>query len=142
MFKTYDRRLLMALFLHKEGRWISDVWRQLKKKIYWFQKVGNSLSPSIDNVQLVDNLKHNLLSISQLCDKIYRIDFDSSSCKIEEATSNRVVFIGSRNKNVHSIDIARDHLDKNIFCHFKRWFLALVSTSWVHKYGFDFLNFY
>jgi len=32
-------------------------------------KTGESLSHSIDNVHLVDGLQHNLLSVSQLCDK-------------------------------------------------------------------------
>ena len=32
-------------------------------------KIGESLWYSIDNVYLVDGLKHNLLSVSQLCDK-------------------------------------------------------------------------
>ena len=31
-------------------------------------KIGESLSHSIDSVYLVDGLKHNLLSVSQLCD--------------------------------------------------------------------------
>ena len=35
--------------------------------------VGNSETPIITNVLLVKNLKHNLLSISQLCDKGYKI---------------------------------------------------------------------
>ena len=54
-----------------------------QEKILGFKNIGNSLSPSIDNVQLVDNLKHNLLSISQLCDKSYRIVFDSFSFKLK-----------------------------------------------------------
>jgi len=32
-------------------------------------KIGESLSHSIDGVYLVDGLMHNLLSVSQLCDK-------------------------------------------------------------------------
>ena len=32
-------------------------------------KIGESLSHSIDNVYLVNSLQHNLLSVSQLCDK-------------------------------------------------------------------------
>jgi len=32
-------------------------------------KIGESLSNSIEDVHLVDGLKHNLLSVSQLCDK-------------------------------------------------------------------------
>ena len=31
-------------------------------------KIGESLSHSIDNVYLIDGLKHNLLSVSQLCE--------------------------------------------------------------------------
>src|SRR5574338_547207 len=36
-------------------------------------KVGNSKTPIITNVLLVKNLKHNLLSINQLCDKGHKI---------------------------------------------------------------------
>ena len=32
-------------------------------------KIGESLTHSIEDVYLVDSLKHNLLSMSQLCDK-------------------------------------------------------------------------
>jgi len=32
-------------------------------------KIGESLSHSIESIYLVDCLKHNLLSVSQLCDK-------------------------------------------------------------------------
>jgi len=32
-------------------------------------KIGESLSHSIENVYLMDGLQHNLLSVSQLCDK-------------------------------------------------------------------------
>ena len=32
-------------------------------------KIDESLSNSIEDVYLVDGLKHNLLSVSQLCDK-------------------------------------------------------------------------
>ena len=38
-------------------------------------KVGNSETPIITNVLIVKNLKHNLLSISHLCDKGYKIKF-------------------------------------------------------------------
>ena len=88
-------------------------------KIFGFGNVGNSLSPSIENVQLLDNLKHNLLSISPLCHKGYRIVFDSSYCKIEDATSNRVMFMGSRNDNVYTIDITHDHINEKYFATLK-----------------------
>ncbi|KAL0906404.1 hypothetical protein M5K25_024896 [Dendrobium thyrsiflorum] len=44
--------------------------------------IGNSKNLLIENVLLVDGLKYNLLSISQLCDKGYTINFLSASCII------------------------------------------------------------
>ena len=43
-------------------------------------KIGKSLSHSIDNVYLVDGLQHNLLSVSQLCDKGNHVGFTSNQC--------------------------------------------------------------
>ena len=40
-----------------------------KGKIVGIGKIGKSPTHSIDNVYLVKGLKHNLLSISQFCDK-------------------------------------------------------------------------
>ena len=40
---------------------------------------GTSNLPFITNVSLVENLKHNLLSISQLCDKGFKITFSNSN---------------------------------------------------------------
>ena len=45
-------------------------------------KIGESLSHSIDGVYLVDGLKHNLLSVSQLCDKDNPVVFTSSRCLV------------------------------------------------------------
>jgi len=44
--------------------------------------VGNAKKFLIENVLLVDGLKHNLLSISQLCDKGFDIKFLSNKCLI------------------------------------------------------------
>ena len=47
--------------------------------------IGNikiSTSSLIENVVLVDGLKYNLLSISQLCDRGFKVVFDESSCNI------------------------------------------------------------
>ena len=40
-----------------------------KGKILGVGKIGMNPSTSIENVLLVDGLKHSLLSVSQLCDK-------------------------------------------------------------------------
>jgi hypothetical protein len=36
----------------------------------------------IKNVLLVEDLKHNLLSVSKMCDQVYTLTFDSRKCKI------------------------------------------------------------
>ena len=43
--------------------------------------IGNS-SVSINNVWLVDGLRHNLLSISQFCDNGYDVMFDKTNCTV------------------------------------------------------------
>ena len=58
----------------------------------------------IDDVLLVDGLNHNLLSISQLCDKGYGVTFDKSHCSIFEKCSNEIKFSGQRVNNVYTVD--------------------------------------
>ena len=45
-------------------------------------KIGESLSHSIDGVYFVDGLMHNLLSVSQLCDKDNLVVFTSNRCLV------------------------------------------------------------
>ena len=47
-----------------------------KGKIIGIGNVSNVSFTLIENVCLVENLKHNLLSISQLCDEGYKVIFD------------------------------------------------------------------
>ena len=61
--------------------------------------IGNSKigsSPLIENVVLVDALKHNLLSISQLCDRAFKVIFDDSSCNILDGKINACILFGFR----------------------------------------------
>ncbi|KAH9763753.1 hypothetical protein KPL70_001275 [Citrus sinensis] len=76
-----------------------------KGKIIGIGNVGNVSSTLIENVCLVENLKHYLLSISQLCDKGYRVIFDESKCVIENACDGKVLFVGNRCVNVYTINI-------------------------------------
>jgi len=45
-------------------------------------KIGESISHSIDSVYLVDGLKHNMLSVSQLCNKDNLVVFSSKQCLV------------------------------------------------------------
>ena len=58
----------------------------------------------IEEVSLVDGLKHNLLSISQLCDKGNTITFNSVACVVKNKRSNKVVLTGVRKGNMYLVD--------------------------------------
>ena len=62
---------------------------------------------------LVYGLKHNLLSISQLCDEGYIIKFEFNSYIIEVPHKNRSIIV-LRNSNVDTIDID-DFCDETCF---------------------------
>ena len=46
-----------------------------------------------------------MLSISQLCDKGYKINFEIDKCFIIDCSNNNVIYIGNRMANVYIIDI-------------------------------------
>ena len=50
----------------------------------------------IENVCLVENLKHNLISISQLCDKGYKVVFDKTRCVIKNACDSKNLSVRNR----------------------------------------------
>jgi hypothetical protein len=50
-------------------------------------------------VLLVEYLKHNLLSVSKICDQGYNLTFDSQKCKIRENNSGRLVATATRRTN-------------------------------------------
>ena len=59
-----------------------------KGKIISKGTIGNKSNFFIEDVLLVNGLKHNLLSISQLCDKGYIVRFKSNACIIEKPHKN------------------------------------------------------
>ena len=61
-----------------------------KGKIIGIGNIGNSTSNCIENVLLVKSLKHNLLSISQLCDRGYKVNFKASHCAVIDKTTNEI----------------------------------------------------
>ncbi len=76
-----------------------------KGKIIGVGSVGKDLSTSIDDVCLVTNLKHNLLSISQLCDKGNDVLFKSTKCEVIRLSDDKVILHGKRVDNVYMVDI-------------------------------------
>jgi hypothetical protein len=60
------------------------------------------------NVLLVEDLNHNLLSVSKMCDQGYTLTFDSRKCKIRENNSGRLVAAATRRlNNIYILDMKR-----------------------------------
>jgi hypothetical protein len=60
------------------------------------------------NVLLVEDLNHNLLSVSKMCDQGYTLTFDSRKCKIRENNSGRLVATAKRRpNNIYILDIKK-----------------------------------
>lgn len=76
-----------------------------KGKILGVGKIGMPPSITIDNVLYVEGLKHNLLSISQLCDKGLQIIFNKDSCIVEDEASHEIKMVGKRYNNIFMISL-------------------------------------
>jgi len=73
----------------------------------------------------VDGVKHNLLSISQLCDKGFKIEFNKNCCLISEAMSGEIVHIGKRTGNIYVLNI------KHASFHELSCLVSKIDDSWL-----------
>ena len=85
-----------------------------KRKIISVGNIKIGLSLLIKNIVLVDGLKHNLLSISQLCDRDFKVVFDDLFCNILDRKSNECVLFDFCENNVYMIDMS--NLQYNATC--------------------------
>jgi hypothetical protein len=67
------------------------------------------------DVLLVDGLKHNLLNVSQMCDRGCEVVFTSKDCKIKFATLGQVVAKGIQTKN--NVYVLKENREE---CHLSR----------------------
>ena len=75
--------------------------------------ISNESSFNIMNVLLVEGLKHNLINISQLCNKGFKVVFEPNHCLIYDAYGS-IVLIGKKVNNIYLIDL--HHASFNIHC--------------------------
>ena len=73
-------------------------------KIISIGKIQINSTIFIDNILYVKGLKHNLISISQLCDKGYTVSFGTTMCVITSPMVNGIIFIENRHGNVYIVD--------------------------------------
>ena len=114
-------------FLTKKKREYVTFGDNAKGRIIGQGNIGNDISFLIKSVLLVDGLKHNLLSISQLCDKCFKVIFEASHCIIKDIQNDKTIFMGHRCDNVYEINISKyDGHD--------RYFSSMDDQSWLwHK---------
>ena len=74
-------------------------------KIVGTGKIQINSTTFIDNILYVKGLKHNLISISQLCNKRYIISFGTIICVITNPIDNSIIFIGNRLENIYIVDL-------------------------------------
>ena len=82
------------------------------------------------NVLLVENLKPNLLNVSQTCDQGHISIFDSEKCEIKKKDSGRIAGTAVRNSNNVYI------LENENQC-----YLSMVDESWLWHKRLRHLNF-
>ena len=68
------------------------------------------------NVLLIENMKHNLLSVSQMCDQGHEITFNSKGCNIRKKVLGKLVATTTRTPNniymLDEIESEKCHLGK------------------------------
>ena len=110
-----------------------------KGKIIGIGEIGNPQSLSIHHVLFVDGLKHNLLSISQLCDMKNKVIFYSKNCFVSSLGEEKIIFSSERIDNVYIINLNKID-NKDIKC---LMFISHNIWTWYKRLGhtnFELLN--
>ena len=106
-----------------------------KGKIIGIGEISNSQSLSIHHVLFVDGLKHNLLSISQLCDMGNKVTCYPKNCFISSLDEDKVIFSGKRLDNVYVIDLNKID-NKDIKC-----LMSISYDIWTWHRRLEHVNF-
>jgi len=101
---TGDKSKFLTIFFKQEGHVIYG--DNNKGMILGRGSIGDKDILIIHDVLYIEGLKHNLLSINQLCDKGYQEIFKTNSCEICLPNSKEVMLIGKTINNVYLLDIS------------------------------------
>ena len=101
---------------------------------YGSLQAGNVI---IENVSVVQGLQHNLLSISQFCDKGYSVLFDKEKCQILHKKNGLPALQGVRKGNLFVADLMSGCKDEVNYFYAK----ASPDESWLWHKRLSHLNF-
>ncbi|RDX69678.1 hypothetical protein CR513_51174, partial [Mucuna pruriens] len=95
---TRERSMLQDLRPKSRG------WVNFGGRITRISKIVKHIFSSIDNVLYVEGLKHNLLSISQLCNIVYNVFFNKEECIVKNVDGS-LLFSTKRQNNLYKINL-------------------------------------
>ncbi|KAL8108059.1 hypothetical protein AgCh_024481 [Apium graveolens] len=128
-------KALLSNFVEKVGPSVSYGDGNIGKTLgYGNINLGNVI---IKEVALVSGLKHNLLSISQICDRGYHVDFFEEHCEIVSKSKGKVVLKGYRRGNIYEAKLSTS-TDGSEICLMSR---ASIEESWNWHKKLSHLNF-
>ncbi|KAL8125285.1 hypothetical protein AgCh_012825 [Apium graveolens] len=97
-------------------------------------KVGNVI---IENIALVAGLKHNLISVSQICDRGYHVNFYEEHCEIVSKSDDKITLTGVRHGSLYEVRVSTS-IDDSEVCLLSR---ASMEDSWNRHKRLYHLNF-
>ena len=107
----------------------------VKGKIIGIGEIDNPQSLSIHHVLLVDGIKHNLHSISQLCDMGNKVTLYPKNYFVSSLDEDKVIFSGERVDNVYVIDLNKIN-NKDIKC-----LISISHDTWTWHRRLEHTNF-
>ena len=116
---------MLSEFEEKAGPAVSYGDGNLGKTLgYGNIEIGNVI---IEKVALVSGLKHNLLSISQITDRGYHVNFMKDQCEIINKKTQKVILTGYRHGNIYEANLS-SNTDEKVICLLSK---ASTSESWI-----------
>ena len=124
---TWDKGKLLDLKREKEGGvyFGDDGYAKIIGKC--FVNLGDEKAKE-ENVLLIENMKHNLLSVSQICDQGYSLTFDSNKCKIRKKGTSKLVVATSKTPKEYT---TKNHWSWCILISMVQWerMVSMVSLN-------------
>ncbi|KAL8146362.1 hypothetical protein AgCh_004198 [Apium graveolens] len=136
MFRNMTgNKALLSDFVEKAGPSVSYGDGNIGKTLgYGNINLGNVI---IEKVALVSGLKHNLLSVSQICDRGYHVDFFEEHCEVVSKSTGKDVLKGYRHGNIYEAKLSTSS-DGSAICLLSR---ASIEESWNWHKKLSHLNF-
>ena len=71
-------------------------------------RIGNK-NEKVENVLVVEDMKNNILSVSQMCDQGHKFTFDSQKCEIrKEGSRNLIAAVARTSHNIYVLSEIRN----------------------------------